>query len=223
MIFSIIKRLVRKQRAEPLVSLTDEDLMIQYGRGEVQAFEELMKRHQKSVFGFIFRFVGNREKAEDLLQEVFLRVIKSAANYRMKAKFTTWLYTIARNICIDEARKRAKRTEVSLNRNISKDQGDGGKTFLDNVEDQRSDDGSSFTMRKEFRKKLEQALSELPSEQREVFLMREFSGLKFREIASVVGVPENTVKSRMRYALDALRGHLEEFRGVHLDREQATS
>ena len=221
---SILKRLGRKPEADlPLPELSDEELMLRYGKGEVRAFEELVTRHQRPVFTFILRFVGSRELAEDLLQEVFLRVVKSAPSYRQKAKFTTWLYTIARNICIDNARKASKRSEVSLDRNLSRDAEGDGKTFLDNVEDQVTDDGDSYILRKQFRDQLEQALRALPEEQREVYIMREFSGLKFREIAVVVGVPENTVKSRMRYALETLRGHLESFRGVHIDRKREPS
>src|SRR5664279_1864695 len=73
----------------------DEDLMVMYQKGEVRAFEVLLSRHRKPVFNFILRFVGDRETAEDLLQEAFMRVIKGAEAYKRQAKFTTWLYTIS--------------------------------------------------------------------------------------------------------------------------------
>ena len=76
----------------------DEDLMVQYQKGEVRAFEVLLTRHRKPVYNFILRFVGDKETAEDLLQEAFMRVIKGAEAYKRQAKFTTWLYTIARNL-----------------------------------------------------------------------------------------------------------------------------
>ena len=81
---------------------TDEDLMVRYQRGEVRAFEVLLTRHRRAIYNFILRFVGDRETAEDLLQEAFLRVIKGAEAYKRQAKFTTWLYTIARNRCLSE-------------------------------------------------------------------------------------------------------------------------
>ena len=92
----------------------DEDLMVMYQKGEVRAFEVLLTRHRKPVFNFILRFVGDKETAEDLLQEAFMRVIKGAEAYKRQAKFTTWLYTIARNLCVDQTRRRKHRKHASL-------------------------------------------------------------------------------------------------------------
>ena len=92
----------------------DEDLMVMYQQGEVRAFETLLGRHRKSVYNFILRFVGDKETAEDLLQETFMRVIKGADAYKRQAKFTTWLYTIARNLCVDQTRRRKHRRHASL-------------------------------------------------------------------------------------------------------------
>src|SRR5689334_25272204 len=92
----------------------DEDLMVQCQRGEVRAFEVLLSRHRKPVYNFILRFVGDREAAEDLLQESFMRVVKGAEAYKREAKFTTWLYTIARNLCVDQTRSRKQRKHASL-------------------------------------------------------------------------------------------------------------
>src|SRR5262249_997579 len=87
----------------------DEDLMVAYQKGEVRAFEILLHRHRKPVFNFILRYVGDKETAEDLLQETFMRVIKGSDAYKRQAKFTTWLYTIARNLCVDQTRRRKHR------------------------------------------------------------------------------------------------------------------
>src|SRR5688500_5126091 len=92
----------------------DEVLMVAYQKGDVRSFEILLTRHRKPVFNFILRFVGSRETAEDLLQETFLRVIKGAEAYQRQAKFTTWLYTIARNLCVDQSRRRKHRKHASL-------------------------------------------------------------------------------------------------------------
>ena len=91
----------QRKSALMLTEEADEALMLRYQQGEVRAFEILLTRHRRPVFNFILRFVQNRELAEDLLQEAFLRVIRSAANYKRQAKFTTWLYRIARNYSID--------------------------------------------------------------------------------------------------------------------------
>lgn len=186
----------------------DEELMLRYQRGEVRAFEILLTRHRKAVFNFILRFVQSKDVAEDLLQETFLRVIRSSANYKRQAKFTTWLYTIARNLCVDQSRRAKHRKAQSLDAPISTDEGSG--TLLDVVPgtDLPSD---RATVSKEIQQRLKAALADLSEEQREVFLMREFLDMPFKEIADVVGVPENTVKSRMRYALQRLRLELDEY------------
>jgi len=186
----------------------DEALMLRYQQGEVRAFEILLTRHRKPVFNFILRFVQNRELAEDLLQEAFLRVIRSAANYKRQAKFTTWLYTIARNLCVDQSRRAKHRRAQSLDAPLSTSDGSG--TLLDVVEGKELPSDRTLVS-KEIHQKLQAALAELSEEQREVFLMREFLDMPFKQISDVVGVPENTVKSRMRYALQKLRMELEEF------------
>lgn len=194
--------------------------MLKFGSGNHEAFVILLERHEKPVFRFVLRFVSNRTLAEDLTQEVFLKVCKAADRYSKKAKFTTWLYTIARNLCIDTLRRSGKRTELSLDTPIGSDDGDG-RTFLDALPDASGDMASSQIMRKEFRDTLEKALAALPDEQREVFVLRQMSGLKFREIADVVGVSENTIKSRMRYALETLRGHLADYKGFSFDADES--
>ncbi|RMH45059.1 MAG: RNA polymerase sigma factor [Deltaproteobacteria bacterium] len=182
--------------------------MLRYQQGDVRAFELLLERHRRPVFNFILRFVGSRETAEDLLQEAFLRVIKGAARYERQAKFTTWLYTIARNLCVDHSRRMKHRKAPSLDAPL-KAGGDGG-TLLDVLaDDQIPSDRRAASS--ELRAKLHAAIARLSDEQREVFLMREMLGLPFKEIAAVVGVPENTVKSRMRYALEKLRLELEDY------------
>jgi RNA polymerase sigma-70 factor (ECF subfamily) len=201
----------RQERTKPLVTLqdeADEALMLRYQQGEVRAFEILLNRHRKPVFNFILRFVQSRELAEDLLQESFLRVIRSAGKYKQQAKFTTWLYTIARNLCVDNSRRAKHRKAKSLDSPLSS--ADGSGTLLDVVagDDLPSD---RLAVSKEIQIKLQAAIAQLSEEQREVFLMREFLDMPFKQISDVVGVPENTVKSRMRYALQKLRMELEEF------------
>jgi RNA polymerase sigma-70 factor (ECF subfamily) len=203
----------------PLDQLEDEELMLRYGGGDVAAFEELLRRHERAVFNFIARYVGDRTQAEDIVQEVFLRVIRTSGRYKAKAKFTTWLFTIARNLCIDRARQRKRRPEVSLDRSLSDDD-DSGATFADRLVDEDASDATGQSIRGEFRAKLNVALGELPDEQREVFAMREFGGLKFREIAETLDISENTVKSRMRYAIQTLSGHLAEYRDFSFDHEE---
>ena len=184
---------------------SDEQLMLAFRRGEASAFEALVQRHRGPVFNFIFRSTGHMARAEDLLQETWLKVIRGADEYEPRARFTTWLYTIARNLCVDSARKERFREVVPLEAPV---RGDGAdEPVAEWFPDGRpAPDRAAHNTR--LRPLLEQALMSLPKDQREVFVLREYSGVPFKEIAAVVGISENTVKSRMRYALEALRKRL---------------
>jgi RNA polymerase sigma-70 factor (ECF subfamily) len=177
---------------------SDERLMLRFQGGDVRAFEELVRRHRTPVFSFLLRLVGDRGRAEDLCQETFLRVVGAAERWEPRALFRTWLYAVARNQALDEARRQAFRRTEPLD-----DPARPGAASDDPAPDRAAEAAL-------VRPKLEAALAALPGEQREVFLLREHAGLRFHEIAEVTGVPENTVKSRMRYALEALREKLEE-------------
>lgn len=189
---------------------SDEALMFEYQRGEVRAFEVLLTRHRGPVYNFIYRFTNNQATAEDLLQEAFLRVIKGADSYQRNAKFTTWLYTIARNLCVDASRRAKHRRALSLDQPLDRDREEGGPVLGDAV----ADAGAAVDRQaigRELRSRIEQAVGHLVTEQREVFVMREILNLPFKEIAEITGVPENTVKSRMRYALERLQEALAEY------------
>jgi RNA polymerase sigma-70 factor (ECF subfamily) len=222
MLFSLLKSAFgRKQKQadeQPLEERDDEELMLLYAQGEVRAFEILLNRHEKPLYNYILRSVKRQDIAEELLQEVFLRVVRSAPKYKQSAKFTTWLYTIARNLCIDRARKKSKAPELSLNEKIGGDE--EGASHLDMLVDANANVSHMSYERGVFMDRLKEALAQLPEEQREVFLLKEVSGMKFREIAEVVDAPVPTVKSRMRYALEALRAHLAQYEDVRFDEEE---
>ena len=182
---------------------SDEDLLADYQQGDPGAFEALLRRHRAPLFTFLVRMLGDREKAEDLAQETFLRIVKGAQAWERRARFQTWLFTIARNLCVDHARRDRFRRADSLDA-----QGPDGEAPLgDGVPGREIDPGRGAESAR-LRPLLQQALLALPPDQREVFVLREQAGLPFREIAEMVGVNENTVKSRMRYALLALRKSL---------------
>ncbi len=183
--------------------------MQRFRGGQASAFRLLVTRHQDRVFNFVLRQVRSPETAQELVQETFLRVVKNADTFRSEARFTTWIFTIARNLCVDALRRQKHRNTVALDAPLRAGESDGA-SMLDMVKDDQP--GADHRLQdKRFSAALRGALDALPPEQREVFLMRELEGLKFREIADVVGVPENTIKSRMRYALEALRNHLAAF------------
>lgn len=186
---------------------TDEELMTAYRGGDPAAYRVLVERHHGPVYRFCLRSLRNPEAAADAVQEVFLRVVKNATSWEPRAKFTTWVYTIARNHCIDEARKGRFRKTESLHETVGKD-GEGEERIERVVADAPGADRVAHGAR--LRKAIDAALAELPEEQREVFLLREVSGLQFKDIADATGVGENTVKSRMRYALSALKKTLQQ-------------
>jgi RNA polymerase sigma-70 factor (ECF subfamily) len=188
---------------------SDEQLMMAFKGGDARAFEVLVKRHRGPVFNFILRFTGNRARAEDLLQEAWLKVVRSAAEYEPKARFTTWVYTIARNLCVDSARKESYRQTESLDAPVGAGEDAEGRRLGEVLPSGGpSPERGAFNVR--LRPMLERALMGLPEEQREVFVLREYSGVPFKEIAVVTGTSENTVKSRMRYALEGLKRRLQE-------------
>jgi RNA polymerase sigma-70 factor (ECF subfamily) len=188
----------------------DEVLMQAYRAGDVRAFERLVARHEKPVWNFIRRFVSDAATAEDLLQEVFLRVVKSADEWRGTAKFSTWLYTIARNLTVDQARRAVHRNAASLD--AERAIGESTSTLHDRIPspDRRADE---LAADRETKRRIDEAVATLPADQREVFLMREVMEMPFAEIAAAVGASEPTVKSRMRYALEKLRAALVELGG----------
>lgn len=185
--------------------------MAAFASGDAAAFEVLVHRHKRGVFNFLYRSVGRPSRAEELLQEVFVRVIRSKDRYQASAKFTTWLYSIARNLCVDESRRAKFRDHASIDAPRKGRDGEAGTPMVAQLasKDVPTDEAAEAPT---IRARLREAVAALPDEQREVFLLRQISGLSFREIAQTVGIPENTVKSRMRYALEKLRVELADLR-----------
>ncbi len=183
--------------------------MIRFQAGERAALVLLVRRYQGPLFNFAMRHLQNPSAAEEVVQDAFVRVVQSAAEFKREARFSTWVYTIVRNLCIDQIRKRTLRKHPSLDESKRGAEGDGptlGEQTADRKADVERQAGSS-----EIRERMMEAVGGLPDEQREVFLLREVSNLPFKEIAKIVGVPENTVKSRMRYALERLQEALRDF------------
>jgi RNA polymerase sigma-70 factor (ECF subfamily) len=199
--------------------MNDEALMAAYQRGDLGAFAELVARHERRLWNFLRRFVHNPTTAEDLLQEVFLRVVKSAPEWQPTAKVTTWLYTIARNLCTDHARRAVFRDGPSLDGG-GRTEDSGARPLMDRIAAPGYGTDRE-AIGKEIAARVDAAVAALPLEQREVFLMREVMDMPFAEIAAAVGSSEPTVKSRMRYALERLREALEEFREEALTEERA--
>jgi RNA polymerase sigma-70 factor (ECF subfamily) len=188
---------------------TDEALMILFQSGDRSAFTLLVRRHQSALYNFALRQLRNAAAAEEVVQDAFVRVVHSAAEFKHASRFSTWIYTIARNLCIDQMRKRSLRNHPSLDEPQRERAGDG-PTLGDRTADGRANvERAAASI--EIRERLLAAVEALPDEQREVFLLREVSNVSFKEIGAIVGAPENTVKSRMRYALERLQAALSDF------------
>jgi RNA polymerase sigma-70 factor (ECF subfamily) len=189
---------------------TDETLMVRYQRGDRTAFAQLVRRHHRALYNFVLRQLRKQEIAEEVTQEVFLRVVEKSNEFKHEARVSTWVYTIARNMCIDELRKAQHRRHPSLDQPLGP--GDDVPALGEAVADRKATgDAERSASSAQMLTIVGQLLDGMPDEQREVFLLREIGNLPFKEIAVVTGVAENTVKSRMRYALDRLRTALSDY------------
>jgi RNA polymerase sigma factor (sigma-70 family) len=186
------------EAAEP-----DEVLMGRYARGDAAAFECLYRRHEKRTWRYLERSVGNRATADELMQEVWFAVAREAPRYRHTARFTTWLFTIARNRVIDWAR--SQRPHVSLDPIGC----DAGGAAVQLSADSRAGPFAAAVAAEQC-DALSQALAQLPAEQRDAFLMHIEAGLSVEQIGAIAGVSFETSKSRLRYARMKLRDLLQE-------------
>ena len=175
-------------------------------QGDSSAFNLLVWRWEKPLYNFIYKYVGDATLAEDLVQDTFIRVLKSIGRYTHQGSFSTWLYRIAINLCKDHL-KRKRLPLVSLHDYYTTDSGE--RVYVqDRISDEeaRTDESLKVEEREELVRRL---LASLPEEQRIVILLKEYQELTFREIAEVLNVPEGTVKSRLYHGLRAMRESLE--------------
>jgi RNA polymerase sigma factor (sigma-70 family) len=178
----------------------DEELMRSYGGGDAGAFEALYRRHRGSLYRFLLRQVGEAGTAEELFQDVWMRVIDSRGRYEARAKFTSWLYAIAHNRVMDfyRASGRAKF--------LAQEESEEALEMLP-AADIPAD---AFIDRKRAAERLLAALAELPEVQREAFLLQQEGDLSVEEIGAATGVSRETAKSRLRYAVAKLRARIGE-------------
>ena len=189
---------------------SDEVLMVRYQRGDREAFAELLRRYERPVYNFALRYLRHVSWAEDVTQEAFLRLVQRAGEFKHESRFSTWLYTITRNLCVDHLRRQKHRRHASLDG--GSDDGEGRSTLGDRFADPHPAASTErVVVASEIRERVALAVEELPEEQKEVFLLRHIGDVPFQEIAVITGVGENTVKSRMRYALERLQKALCEF------------
>lgn len=182
--------------------LSDNSLVKQFVDGNQQAVEILIARHKKRVFTYIFLIVKNHHLAEDIFQDTFIKVIRSlkSGKYTENGKFISWVLRISHNLIIDHFRKE-KLLSTTSNEDTSVDLFNSPKYSEENIEDRLVYDQITADVRL--------LIDELPSDQREVIIMRHYQGLSFKEISDLTDVSINTALGRMRYALINLRKLIE--------------
>jgi RNA polymerase sigma-70 factor (ECF subfamily) len=188
---------------------TDEELMIRFQSGDRSSLALLVRRHKTRLYTFALRLVGSGTTAEKVVQDAFVHVVQAEAEFKHAARFSTWIYAITRNLCVDEMRKRALRQHPSLDEPDRAPAGDGA-SLADRTADSRAN-VEHAAVSAEIRERVLSAIDALPPGQKEVFLLREVGALPFKDIAEIVGVPENSMKSLMRDALERLQAALSEF------------
>jgi RNA polymerase sigma-70 factor (ECF subfamily) len=181
------------------MTVSDEELLKTYLSGDESGFSGLVNRYRGLLFTVILRMVRDHGEAEDIFQETFYRVLRHADRFDFDRKFSTWVYSIAANLCRDRLRRR-KSTPVEGGIEVSGFSG--------------SDDPERDSWRGEVREAVERALTRLPDEQREVFVLREYGEMSFKEIAEATKSNLNTVLGRMRLAVKKLRAELADFMEV---------
>lgn len=171
--------------------------MLAYAAGDIAAFEQLYARHRGPLYRFLVRGISPRATAEECFQEVWSRVVAARERYRPEARFSTWLYQIANNLLIDQYRR--ARPGVSI---------DDDETGALQIPAEATEQPEPVLSRFEESRRLQQVLAELPEEQRIAVQLRLEQELSLEEIGEITGVGRETVKSRLRYALDKLKARL---------------
>ncbi len=192
-------RLIRSVEAGLAVScVTDEELVAAVQSGDMQSLGQLVVRWERPLYRFVSRMVPRSEDARDVCQETFLRILNRADRFRSGSRFSTWMYQIALNLCRDQARRRRRWGKIV----------DDGKQAPTETTAAAGLNPEARTERNEMAQAVQNGLLEIPAEQREVLILKEYEGLKFKEIAEVLSCPESTVKSRMYYGLNGLKSAL---------------
>lgn len=190
--------------AVPLYSMTwtDEELVARSKTGDTESFNQLVKRWERPIFALAYRTLGREEDARDVTQETFLRAFRALAGFKGDAKFSSWLYRIALNLCRDWMRKDRRAPVVAIPEGVEVEQLDADRRPSETVED--------LAARAELSRVVAKAMEKLPAEQRQAIILKEYHGLTFQEIADLMKCPLSTVKTRVYQGLSTLRTQLGE-------------
>jgi RNA polymerase sigma-70 factor, ECF subfamily len=181
-----------------LMSPSDEELVERFQNGDASAFDILVRRWERKLQGAIYRLVGPGDDVRDLSQETLLKAYRGLGTFKKEARFSSWLYQIALNVCRDRMRRTRGKSYVSFDElsEVGEAAGDAGPSALELIE------------ARDLSRQVAAAVAALPEEQREVVVLKEYQGLTFLEIAETLDVPLSTVKTRLYRGLGQLRQQL---------------
>ena len=194
-------RFLTKKEASYL-SDPDVQLMLELKQGDCSAFEALMRKYYPRILNFIYRFISNRQIAEDLSQDVFMKVYKSAGRYRPRSQFQTWLYTIAKNGCLNELRRK-RNLMVSLDETHESGENELRKEIAD-----PSGDPGKVLFQKEKAALIRAAINDLPENQRIAVILKRYENFSYAQIAETLNVTDKAVKSLLSRAKVNLKNKL---------------
>ncbi len=189
-----------------LKTLDDAAVVTAFLGGEERAFQELVERYQTRLLNFVYRTIGDREKAEDLVQEVFIRVYRHLHRFDRSKKFSTWIYTIASNLAKNELRNRSRNPLVFFQTLKKNWQPDDDRPLQFEDSSSRPDD---LYRKRHLRALVEESVEQLPEHHRQVFVLRELEGKSYEEIAEITGCNLGTVKSRLNRARNSFAAIIE--------------
>src|SRR5437867_2332090 len=193
----------REREAPTIPSLSDEDLMARVAEEDERAFSELVRRYQGRVTNLVSRVLNDRECADDLAQEVFVRVFVHRRNYRRGSKLSTWVFTIAANLAKNEIRRRVRRRNWFSLDALQEAFKDGAMLFADPTEGRER-----LLEREQLQEAVGRAIATVPEKYRLALVFRDIEGLSYEEIAQVLGIPGGTVRSRINRARSMLKRKL---------------
>jgi RNA polymerase sigma-70 factor (ECF subfamily) len=179
---------------------SDEELVSRSIGGDVDSFNQLVLRWERPIYALAYRVIGREEDARDVCQETFLRAFRALGGFRGQAKFSSWLYRIALNLCRDWVRRQKRTPVVALPEDIDVIELAASREPSEPIED--------LVARRDLTRVVEKAMARLPEEQRTAIILKEYHGLTFQEIADLVGCPLSTVKTRLYQGLTVLRREL---------------
>jgi RNA polymerase sigma-70 factor, ECF subfamily len=179
---------------------TDEELVARSIRGDAESFNQLILRWERPIYALAYRTIGREEDARDVCQETFLRAFRALPRFRGEAKFSSWIYRIALNLCRDWARRERRMPMAQAPENVDLMDLASAKGPTESIED--------LVSRRDLMRAVERVMVTLPEEQRTAIVLKEYHGLTFQEIADLVGCPLSTVKTRLYQGLAVVRREL---------------